>query len=438
MVTLLLLLACAPATNDPGETGGTGDTGVSDTDTGSDIIGGDTSPDTDDTGEQKDTADEERDEAAYEAFYDPETVQVLTIGITAADQALMDTEAEAERAAHPDNPTYSYVTASVTINDELIENVGVRYKGKGSFQYWSEKPSLKVKFDEFEAGRRYAGLKRVNLDNMVGDASMSRAVVGYHLWREAGMAAPQANYAQVYVSVDGAAPEYLGLYTNLEELDSVWVSRNFDDDGGDLWEGLDSADFTSAGVTHFALAAGEGDVAALDHVRRALQGHGEDFYEDANDVLDMENFLDFWTLSIATGNRGGYPFHLGGFYTYYNPEDERVVFSPGSMEESFDTGTPVYAAYVTGSVAAFCLYYDDTCPDRYRAALTESVDFYESSDILAFAEATQVLSDAAMQDDSRKNLNGTPLTTSEVSQARDKLNYRIEMYPDWLRDRQGL
>jgi hypothetical protein len=50
----------------------------------------------------------------------------------------------------------------------------------------------------------------------------------------------------------------------------------------------------------------------------------------------------------------------------------------------------------------------------------------------------QVLSDSAMQDDSRKNQNGTPLTTSQVSQARDALNYRIEMYPQWLRDRQGI
>jgi hypothetical protein len=436
MVTLLpLLLACDPAPPSQEETGG----GTVDTDTGADMIGGDTS-DTgdDDTGEVEDTADEEKDEAAYQAFYDPRTLQTVTIGITSADQAVMDAEAETERAENPDNPTYSYVTASLTVNGELIENIGVRYKGKSSFQYWSEKPSLKVKFDEFEEGRRYAGLRRVNLDSMVGDASMSRAVVGYHLWREAGLAAPQANYAQLYVSVDGGEPEYLGLYANIEELDGRWLSRNFDEDEGDLWEGLDSADFTRSGVTHFELATGVGDAAALDGVRKAVEGHGDDFYADADRVIDMENFLDFWTLSIATGNRGGYPFHLGGFYAYVNPDDERVVFSPGDMDESFDTATPIYAGYVTGAVASFCLYYDDTCPDRYRAALADSVAFYEGSDIASFASEMQVLSDSAMQDDSRKNQNGTPLTTSQVSQARDALNYRIEMYPQWLRDRQGI
>ncbi len=436
MVTLLLLLACDPQT--PGShTAETGDTGAP-PDSGPDVITGDTTEDTEDTGEPVDTADEERDEAAYEAFYDTESIQQIVISITAADQAAMDLEAEAERAANPDNPTYSYVTASVAINGETIENVGLKYKGRASFQYWSEKPSLKLKFDEFENGRRFAGLKRVNFDSMVGDESMSRAVVGYHLWREAGVPAPQANYAQVYLSVDGAGPVYLGLYANIEELDATWVEHNYDDADGDLWEGLDSADFTSPGLTHFELAAGAGNQAALDHVRKALQGHGDDFYADADEVIDMENFLDLWTLSIATGNRGGYPFHLGGFFAYLNPDDDRLVFTPGDMDESFDTATPIYAAYVTGSVAAFCLYYDDTCPERYRGALSDAVGFYESSDIATFAEAAHVLSAVAMQDDSRKNLDGVSLTTSEVSQARDRLTYRIEMYPGWLRDRQGI
>jgi hypothetical protein len=436
MVTLLLLLACDAGPADSPDTGGV-DTAANE-DTGADIIGGDTSVDTEDTGDEPvDTASEEEDEAAYEAFYDPEVIQEVVISISEADRDAMDAEAELERAEHPDDPQYSYVSAALAINGTTLENVGVRYKGKSSFQDWAGKPSLKVKLDEFENGLRYAGLKRLNLDSMVGDEAMCRSVVGYYLWREAGVAAPEANYARVYLSVEGGEPEYLGLYTNVEELDSAWVKHNFEENDGDLWEGLDSADFTSSGLTHFALAAGDGNAAALDHVREALQGHGDDFYADADKVVDMENFLDFWTLSIATGNRAGYPFHLGGFYTYMNPEDDRLVFAPADMDESFDTGTPVYAGYVTGSVAAFCLYYDDSCPDRYWAALADAVTYYESSDISTFAAAMQVLSDEAVQDDSRKNANGVVLTTSQVSQARDRLNYRIEMYPEWLRDRQG-
>jgi hypothetical protein len=437
MVTLLVLMACDPEGNsDTG--GGTPDTAVGH-DSAPEVIGGDTSADTADTGDPgDDTGTSEAEEEAYESFYDPDAIQQIVISITGEDRAAMDTEAASEREEHPDNPGYSYFPADLTINGEQVVGVGVRYKGKSSFQYWSEKPSLKVKFNAFDSGLRFAGLKRVGFDSMVGDDAMCRSVVGYHIWREAGIAAPKANFAQLYLSVDGGAQQYLGLYANVEDMDDAWVKHNFEEDKGDLWEGLDSADFTNAGITHFALAAGDGDAAALDHVRKALQGHGDDFYDDADEVVDMENFLEFWTLAIATGNRAGYPFHLEKFFVYLDPADDRLRFSPADMDESFDTATPVYAGYVTGSIGAFCLYYDDACEAQFRAALTDAVAFYEGTDVASFADEMQALTAVAMQDDSRKNLGGVVVTTSQVSQARDRLNYRIEMYPEWLREKQGL
>ena len=42
--------------------------------------------------------------------------------------------------------------------------------------------------------------------------------------------------------------EYYGLYANVEAMDSKWVKHNYEEDGGDLWQGLDSADFSQAGV----------------------------------------------------------------------------------------------------------------------------------------------------------------------------------------------
>jgi len=169
-----------------------------------------------------------------------------------------------------------------------------------------------------------------------------------------------------------------------------------------------------------------------------VQNHGDDFWADVDDVLDMDNFLDFWTLSVAMGNRGGYPFHVGNFYVYGDPADGRFDFIPAEADASFDTATPTYAKYVVGAVAQFCLYYDDKCPAKYTAAQGEAITFYEGDNVAATASALQALTDTAIVDDARKNVEGKTITTAQVLTARDTLNYRVEMYPEWLRGHLGL
>lgn len=409
------------------------DSGEPDADADADI---DTATDIGDL--DRDTAQEAAEEAAYAAFYDVRVVQQVVLALTSADADAMDEEALREYTIHPSNPVLTYFPASITINGETIADVGVRLKGSSTFQFWEQKPSLKVKFSENDPDQRFAGLKRATFNNMTGDPAMSREVVGYHFWQEAGMAVPAANFAQVWVSFDGADPLYYGLYTNLEAMDSEWVERNFDGDGGDLWEGNDSADFSRSGIDHFALVTGLGDKDLLDIARDQVQNHGDDFYAEVNDVLDMDNFLDFWTLSLAIGNRDGYPFHLNDYFVYLDPGDARFDFIPWGMDESFDTATPTYANYVTGAVAANCLYYDATCPKRYLDAMEQNLDLYEASDIATFAGAMQDLTVDAMTDDTRKNWAGYALTAAQVETYRTTLNYRIEMYPGWLRVAMGL
>lgn len=426
----VLLAGCDGPTTDSADSGADADSGAVDS------LPGDSTADTEEDtgGGGDDTADDAAEEAAYEAFYDEATIRQVVIEISAEDMAEMDREARRAYAENPSNPELSYFPADITIDGERIEDVGIRLKGSSTFQYWEDKPSLKIKFDELVEGQRFAGLKRATFNNMTGDPAMCREVIGYHFWRELGMAVPRATFAQLSVVVDGEPAEPFGLYTNLEAYDSEWVERNYTEDEGDLWEGNDSADFSRRGISHFELVTGPGDADALDDARDQVQNHGDDFYADVNDVLDMESFLDFWTLSIAIGNRDGYPFNLNDYYIYRDPADERFDFMPWGMDESWDTATPKYASYVSGSIAQFCLYYDATCPGRYSEALSQNVALYEAADLGTFAAEMQALTAEAMADDPRKNYGGWALTPAQVEQYRAALNYRIEMYPQWLRN----
>lgn len=415
------------------DTEDTQDTEVIDTGNGSDTGETDT-----DTAEDDDTGKTDEQDAAYEAFYAIETIQQVVIEIDGASIAAMDAEAAYQYSIHPSNPQLTYFHGVVSINGEVLGDIGIRLKGSSTFQYWSSKPSLKLKFNEWDDTFRYAGLKRATLNNMTGDPAMAREVIGYKLWHDAGMAVPRANFAQLYVVVDGGEPEYYGLYTNLEAMDSEWIERNYEDDLGDLWEGNDSSDFNRQGISHLELVVGPGDTQALDDARDAVQNHGDDFYADANEFIDMDQFLEFWTLSVAIGNRDGYPYNLNDFFVYRDPTEGKFNFSPWGMDETWDTATPAYYGYVGGDIAEQCLYYDDTCPARFFEAASASILTYEGADLPTLAQEMFDLTEQAMADDTHKNWAGYAWTTANVRQYRDTLAYRIEMYPVLLRNRMGI
>jgi len=408
---------------DSGDTEGTAET-IGDPETGSDT----------DTGEPPDDGEDE----AYAAFYDMSVIQQVVIEVSRQTMNDMDVEAYYAYSANPSDPELSYWDSNVLINGERYDHVGLRLKGSSTFQYWDGKPSLKVKFNEYDDTVRFAGLKRATFNNMTGDPAMAREVIGYKFWRDAGMAVPQANFCQLYVAIDGEEPEYFGLYTNLEAMDSEWIERNYEDDAGDLWEGNDYADFSSDGIGNFELVTGPGDTDALDEARRQVQNHGDDFYSDVNDVLDMDQFLDFWAFSVAIGNRDGYPFNQNDFFIYHNPADGRFNFSPWGMDESWDDYTQDYWYYVNGAVAQYCLYYDATCPERYYEAQAQALDLYEAYDFPALTQAMIDLTEQAMADDPRKNWGGYAMTTRDVDYYRENLLYKVEIYPGMLRTAIGL
>ncbi len=426
-----LLTACDPAPAESGAPSDTGDTAVG---PGPDQLGGDTSVDTADSG---DDGDQAAVDAAYAAFYDAGSVREIVVQLGGDALAAMEAEAAREYGTHPEDPALSYVVAGVVIDGAALPSVGLRFRSTAAQPTWDGKPGLRLKFDEFD-GDRFAGLERASFDPMTNDPSLSRTVLGFHYWREAGMSAPQANFAAVYLVVDDAAPVYLGLYANVEVLDENWLGRAYARAEGTLWEAGDSADLTQRGLPHFELVTGPADYDGLDDARDAVQNHGSDFYADADEVLDMEQFLDFWTLSLTIGNRDGYPWRLDDYAVYQNPKDGRFRYTPTAMDEAWDSGTPRLGGYVNGTVAAFCLYYDATCPDRYLAALGENVSLYEAADLAAYASELHALTDAAVAADTRMSWEGAPLTPGEVSRQRATLVSRVELYPTWLRARYGL
>lgn len=135
-----------------------------------------------------------------------------------------------------------YVPARLTVSGEDLGEVGVRYKGafgtlSGCFDKTTgartcPKLSLKIKFDAIQPGKRWRGLKRVNLHALMRDPTLLRERLAYRLFREMGLPAPRAVHGRVVL--DGKPH---GVFAVVEEVDGRFTADRWPGRGdGNLYK----------------------------------------------------------------------------------------------------------------------------------------------------------------------------------------------------------
>lgn len=110
--------------------------------------------------------------------------------------------------------------ATVVINGETLDSVGVRYRSNSSFDPDYPKNPLNIKLDYIK-NQTYGDAETLVLNNGDQDPSWLREVLSYEIARKY-MVAPRANYMRVY-----ANGEPLGIYANIENVDKDFVSNGF-------------------------------------------------------------------------------------------------------------------------------------------------------------------------------------------------------------------
>ena len=128
-----------------------------------------------------------------------------------------------------------YGACTVTVDGETLEHVGIRAKGNGSVfavvMMDSSRFSFKLEFDHFLENQSYHGLDKLNLNNLVQDATYMKDALAYHLMREMDVPAPLCSY--VFVTVNG---EDWGLYLAVEGLEDGFMNRSFGAEHGLLYK----------------------------------------------------------------------------------------------------------------------------------------------------------------------------------------------------------
>lgn len=114
-----------------------------------------------------------------------------------------------------------YILArSVSINGEVFDSVGVKYKGNSTYSANQAKNPFHIELDTYK-DHIYQEYTDIKLSNVAKDPSFLREVLSYQILRQY-MDAPLSNFANVFVNGD-----LIGLYSNSESISKKFVNNRF-------------------------------------------------------------------------------------------------------------------------------------------------------------------------------------------------------------------
>ena len=289
--------------------------------------------------------------------FDLDTVRVYDIQLSESEQAKLDADPTAEQ----------YVQGSVIIDGKTYSPIGVRYKGffgvlrQCFFTGENTCPKLawKLKFNHYDPGLRYYGLKRLNFHQMNGDEAQMREVLTYQVFRDAGVAAPRSVFAELRLN-----GEPLGLFTLTEDIDDRFIADRFRDGGKgvlykEIWPGNIERLPAFSDSLEGAIARGPIDPSGLQAFSAALvEAEAADdpapavFAVLEEYVQDMDALFRYLAADRLTDNWDGivawYCVPVCGNHNYFWYED---AFSggfsliPWDVEHSWRSPSPIREYY---------------------------------------------------------------------------------------------
>jgi hypothetical protein len=242
---------------------------------------------------------------------------------------------------------YQYARADLEFENRSFKDVGVRYKGGGTFleSRGSVKRSLKVSLNHYEKGRKLAGRTTLNLHNNVTDASWMNDVLSHRLYRDAGVPAPRTAYARVFVTVPGIHNrEYFGLYSLVENIDKQFTEEISGAKSGAIFKPVtpDMFGYLGDDWRDYRQSYDPKTTLTPEQMRRMIEfcafvtkaGDAE-FAAKLGDFIDLDEFARFMAVMVFLSDLDGMLGPGQNFYVHLDPKTGKLVFIPWDQDHSF-------------------------------------------------------------------------------------------------------
>lgn len=230
---------------------------------------------------------------------------------------------------------------------DTIQTVGFRLRGNTSRV--SKKKSFKISFNEYVSGRKYQGVKKINLNGQHNDPTMIREKLFYDTWRNSGMVERRTSFVRVYIN-----QAYYGVYTNLEEFDKDWLQKVYGEKSGNLYKCTYPADLVYKGtdqqtykdIESSSTTGGraydlqtneeEDNYSDLVELITALnQPVDETFAANISQKINVDGFLKAFAIDVATGNWDDYMYNKNNYFLYHNNSTGKFEFISYDTDNTF-------------------------------------------------------------------------------------------------------
>lgn len=321
-------------------------------------------------------------------------------------------------------------------------DVGIRRKGRASWQDLDQKASFKVKFTAF-GGERFMGLTALTLNNMIQDPSALHERVAYRVFRAAGVVAPLANNARVYVRKGATLPyEFYGVYANVQTLDKRFVVYNFGEVGGEVGNLYDTYNYdyffdldrsssrSQAGTApgaqeaRFQLETNEtaNDISDLTQLIDAVHtdslfpqlANNAQFVEDFSNIGDITAFLRMFAAQALIADWDGFPGARNNYKLYHDLVRNRFVMLPWGTDQTFGRQDGVYQvnwkydlehtnSNRTSSLFMIrCVADSNDCLTRYHTEVSSALATFDSAALIAVVDVWEAQIQDALALDTKK------------------------------------
>jgi spore coat protein CotH len=238
--------------------------------------------------------------------------------------------------------TNQFYSANISIDNEVVQQVGIRSRGKGSRS--GTKPGLKVDFNKYVRGQEFHGYKSVVLDNLTQDNTFVKEALSYAAFEAMGIAAPQISFTRLTVN-----DEYWGLYSLVEDISKPFLEQRFAQDDGNLFSYEYTYDyrFTFKGdsVAQYIPVPFEPETnedsldpkGLIEFIRVATEAPDAGFVGAISPFLDVDRFLTHVAVENALAERDGIVGvdGMNNFFLYQYENSNRFVFIPWDKDTTF-------------------------------------------------------------------------------------------------------
>ena len=242
------------------------------------------------------------------------------------------------------------IVGHVTLDGVLIDSCGIRFKGQSSFSHPNNKKSFKISFDEYRDDQLWDGMKSVALNNFYGDPTFMREKIHLDFCRNAGIAAPRANYANLSINDTSFA-----FYSMVESVDKKFLKSHYDNKNGDLFKAIDGFENSSlvsdfrwytsvpdSYYTRYELKT-DGSPTAYPNLITLLDTlhHSTDIVPALSVEMNLNSFYSAVAVDVLFANLDSYINTGRNFYFYFDPDTdlmEWIVWDVGLSFGGFGGG----------------------------------------------------------------------------------------------------